>query len=190
MLFQGWNWAIPCLPPYDLPPTINGYQLPLSAVVPHRSKQGYTRCLSRKSFFLTRLFRDIVPGYLLVDFCAVHMTADPYFVLGPEHHHHAAGVPLPPHLASLSPVALSAQRAFFSFLGVISALQLFFAFGSLALAFLPPIPQILRFRSHPWHLPSFSGSFVEVLDRGLPGFWGSWWPQTFRFGFAAPSRWL
>ncbi|OTB18262.1 hypothetical protein K445DRAFT_315057 [Daldinia sp. EC12] len=185
----GWNWAIPCLPPYDLPPTINGYQLPLSAVVPHRSKQGYTRRLSRKSFFLTRLFRDIIPGYLIVDFCAVHMTADPYFVLGPEHHHHA-GVPLPPHLASLSPVALSAQRAFFSFLGVISALQLVFAFGSLALAFLPPIPQILRFRSHPWHLPSFSGSFVEVLDRGLPGFWGGWWHQTFRFGFAAPSRWL
>ncbi|KAI1805986.1 membrane bound O-acyl transferase family-domain-containing protein [Daldinia bambusicola] len=183
----GWNWAIPCLPPYDLPPTINGYQLPLSATGPHRSKQGYTRQVSLKSFFLTRLFRDIIPWYLVVDFCAVHMTADPYFILGPEHTDVA---PLPPHLSSLPPSALSAYRTALSFLGILSALQLAFASGALMLAFLPPIPQILRFRAHPWHLPSAVGAFAAVLDRGLPGFWGSWWHQTFRFGFAAPSRWL
>ncbi|KAI1466721.1 membrane bound O-acyl transferase family-domain-containing protein [Daldinia caldariorum] len=183
----GWNWAIPCLPPYHLPPTIHGYQLPLSATGPHHSKQGYTRQVSLRSFFLTRLFRDIVPAYLVVDFCAVHMTADPYFVLGPEH---ADLAPLPPHLSSLSPLTLSAYRTALSFLGTLSALQLVFSFGALALAFLPPLPRILRLRAHPWHLPSAVGSFAQVLDRGLPGFWGSWWHQTFRFGFAAPSRWL
>ncbi|KAI2784677.1 hypothetical protein F4815DRAFT_131901 [Daldinia loculata] len=183
----GWNWAIPCLPPYDLPPTINGYQLPLSTVGPQRSKQGYTRQLTLKSLFLTRFFRDIIPNYLLVDFCAVHMTADPYFILGPEHSNLA---PLPPHLTSLSPIVLSAQRTALTFLGVISALQLAFAFGALSLALLPPSPQILRFRAHPWHLPSSIGSFSQVLDRGLAGFWGSWWHQTFRFGFSAPTRWL
>ncbi|KAI0135398.1 hypothetical protein F4814DRAFT_20616 [Daldinia grandis] len=183
----GWNWAIPCLPPYDLPPTINGYQLPLSSVGPQRSKQGYTRQLTLKSLFLTRFFQDIVPSYLLVDFCAVYMTADPYFVLGPEYGDLA---PLPPHLASLPPIVLSAQRTALSFLGVVSALQLAFAFGALSLALLPPLPQILRFRAHPWHLPSATGSFSQVLDRGLAGFWGSWWHQTFRFGFSAPTRWL
>ncbi|KAF3056217.1 hypothetical protein GL218_06660 [Daldinia childiae] len=183
----GWNWAIPCLPPYHLPPTINGYQLPLSVVGPQRSKQGYTRQLTLKSFFLARLFQDIIPSYLLVDLCAVHMTADPYFLLGPEHSDLA---PLPPHLASLPPTILSVQRTALSFLGVISALQLAFAVGALSLALVPPSPQILRFRAHPWHLPSAVGSFSQVLDRGLPGFWGSWWHQTFRFGFAAPARWL
>ncbi|KAI8960939.1 hypothetical protein F5Y11DRAFT_248681 [Daldinia sp. FL1419] len=183
----GWNWAIPCLPPYDLPPTINGYQLPLSTVVPHRSKQGYTRQLSYKSLFVTRFFRDVLPNYLIVDFCAVHMTADPYFILGPEHEDL---IPLPPHLSSLPPLLLSAQRTALSFFGVLSALQLVFAFGALSLALLPPHPQILRFRTHPWHLPSTTGSFAQVLDRGLAGFWGSWWHQTFRFGFSAPTNWL
>ncbi|OTA92112.1 hypothetical protein M434DRAFT_396663 [Hypoxylon sp. CO27-5] len=181
----GWNWAIPCLPPYEPPPKIRDYQLPLSSVGPQRTKQGYTRELSRKNLFIRRFFFTMLPNYILVDLCAVYMTADPYFVLGPEHNE-----PLPPHLASLSPLLLSAQRTALSFAGVLSALQLLFNAGALALAFLPPLPQILRFRAHPWHLPSPTGSFTEVLDRGLAGFWGSWWHQTFRFGFAAPAQYL
>ncbi|KAI2629862.1 hypothetical protein GGR54DRAFT_628291 [Hypoxylon sp. NC1633] len=179
----GWNWAIPCLPPYRPPPSIGTIQLPLSAVGPQRSKQGYTRELSYTRFFLTRVFFNMVPSYIVVDFCAVFMTADPYFVLGPEHKE-----PLPPHLASLSPLQLSAQRTALSFFAVVSALQLALTAGALALAFLPPLPQILGFRAHPWHLPSATGSFTQVLDRGLAGFWGAWWHQTFRFGFAAPTR--
>ncbi|KAI0841959.1 membrane bound O-acyl transferase family-domain-containing protein [Hypoxylon sp. FL0890] len=180
----GWNWAIPCLPPYEPPSKLGNYQLPLSSVGPQRTKQGYTRELTRRALFLQRLFL-IIPNYILVDFCAVYMTADPYFILGPEHNE-----PLPPHLASLPPLLLSAQRTALSLAGVLSALQLIFNAGALALAFLPPFPQTLRFRAHPWHLPSVTGSFTEVLDRGLAGFWGSWWHQTFRFGFAAPTQYL
>ncbi|KAI1415904.1 membrane bound O-acyl transferase family-domain-containing protein [Hypoxylon sp. FL1857] len=181
----GWNWAIPCLPPYEPPPKLGEYQLPLSSVGPNRTKQGYTRSLSRKDLFIQRFFYIIVPNYILVDFCAVYMTADPYFVLGPEH-----TLPLPPHLASLPPILLAAQRTTLSFAGTLSALHLIFNGGALALAFLPPLPQILGFRAHPWHLPSATGSFAEVLDRGLAGFWGAWWHQTFRFGFAAPTQYL
>ncbi|KAI0141096.1 hypothetical protein F4776DRAFT_548611 [Hypoxylon sp. NC0597] len=181
----GWNWAIPCLPPYKPPPKLGDYQLPLSSVGPQRTKQGYTRELSRKDLFIRRFFFIMLPNYILVDFCAVYMTADPYFVLGPEHNE-----PLPPHLASLSPLLLFVHRTALSFAGTLSALHLLFNAGALALAFLPPLPQILRFRAHPWHLPSPTGSFTEVLDRGLAGFWGSWWHQTFRFGFAAPAQYL
>ncbi|KAI0383963.1 hypothetical protein F5Y04DRAFT_278582 [Hypomontagnella monticulosa] len=181
----GWNWAIPCVPPYKPPPYLGDYQLPLSAVGPQRTAQGYTRCLSQRELFLSRLLIDIIPNYLIVDFVAVYMTADPYFVLGPEHN-----LPLPPHLSSLHPLLLSAQRAALSFIGVISALNLTFNAGILALALLPPLPQLLRFRAHPWHLPSCTGSFTQVLDRGLAGFWGAWWHQTFRFGFSAPSAFL
>ncbi|KAI1779866.1 membrane bound O-acyl transferase family-domain-containing protein [Hypoxylon cercidicola] len=181
----GWNWAIPCLPPYEPPPKIGNYQLPLSSVGAHRTKQGYTRTSSYKKFFLTRFFLHVVPSYLIVDFCAVHMTADPYFILGPEH-----AQPLPAHLASLSPLALSLRRAAFSFAAVVAALQLALGAGALALAFLPPLPQVLGFRAHPWHLPYGFGSPAQVLDRGLAGFWGAWWHQTFRFGFAAPTAWL
>lgn len=189
----GWNWAISCLPPYEPPRTIGPFQLPLSSVGPNRSKQGFTRSCSYAKLFFSRILFVEIPNYLLVDFCAVHMTADPYFILGPEH-----GQPLPPHLASLSPHLLSSQRTTLSFLGTLSALHLLFNAGALALALLPllavtlrlPCAQILLFRAHPWHLPSISGSFTQVLDRGLTGFWGAWWHQTFRFGFAAPTQYL
>ncbi|KAI1394776.1 membrane bound O-acyl transferase family-domain-containing protein [Hypoxylon fuscum] len=180
----GWNWAIPCLPPYEPPAEIGNLQLPLSSVGPQRTKQGYTRELSYRNFFIARLW-EIIPSYLLVDYCAANMTADPYFILGPENEE-----PLPPHLVSLSPFMLSVQRTALSFLGVVSALQLAFSALALALAFLPPLSQILGFRAHPWHLPSATGSFTQVLDRGLAGFWGAWWHQTFRFLFAAPTKWL
>ncbi|KAI1385021.1 membrane bound O-acyl transferase family-domain-containing protein [Hypoxylon trugodes] len=180
----GWNWSIPCIPPYAPPPKQGPYQLPLNTVGPHRTKQGYERQLSYTHFFTTCFF-TMIPSYLLLDLCAVHMTADPYFILGPEYN-----LPLPPHLSTLHPLTLSAQRTALSFLGIVSALQLVFNFGYLILVFLPPLPQILGFRAHPHLLPTPFGSFTRVLDRGLAGFWGDWWHQTFRFGFAAPANWL
>ncbi|KAL7629463.1 hypothetical protein AAE478_000983 [Parahypoxylon ruwenzoriense] len=181
----GWNWAIPCLPAYAPPPTIGGvYQLPLSAAGPHRSAQGFTRSLTRKQLLLSRLL-CMLPSYLVIDFCAIHMTADPYFVLGPDRRH-----PLPPHLSSLPPLVLAVQRIALAFFSLAAALEFIFSAGALALAFLPPLPHILGFRAHPWHLPSVTGSSTQILDRGLAGFWGAWWHQTFHFAFSAPTRWL
>lgn len=42
-----------------------------------------------------------------------------------------------------------------------------------------------------WRYPCLFGGFVgNVLDRGLAGFWGGWWHQSFRVGFTGPIRWL
>ncbi|KAI1336924.1 membrane bound O-acyl transferase family-domain-containing protein [Xylariaceae sp. FL0016] len=184
MRMTGWNWAIHCLPPYKPPPKIGSSQLPLS-YGPHRTKQGFSRTLSRRHLLIERVLFAIIPTYLIVDLIAVLMLQDPYFIVGPEK---AASLPMPPHLASYSPLFLSFRRATLGFVGIVTALQLVFNFGALCLAFL--CPPLLGFRAHPWHLPSMSGSFTQVLDRGLAGFWGSWWHQTFRFGFSAPAQWL
>ncbi|KAI8632104.1 hypothetical protein F5Y19DRAFT_386002 [Xylariaceae sp. FL1651] len=178
----GWNWSPFCFPPYQPPPKIGPYQLPLE-YGPHRSKQGYERTLSRRELVISRTVFNIIPSYIIVDFCATLMTSDPYFILGPEHNH-----PLPRHLASLSPLLLSLQRTVLAFVGIVSALQFVWNCGAVALALY--CPPILGFRAHPWHLPSMSGSFTQVLDRGLAGFWGAWWHQTFRVGFSAPTKWL
>ncbi|KAI1281012.1 hypothetical protein F5Y07DRAFT_315934 [Xylaria sp. FL0933] len=178
----GWNSAPSCLPPYKSPPTIGPYQLPLE-YGPHRTKQGYERTLSRRKLILSRWFFNFIPSYIIVDICAALMTTDPYFVLGPEHNH-----PLPTHLASLHPVLLSLQRTTLGFVAVFIALQYAWNFGAVLLALY--CPPILGFRAHPWHLPCMTGSFTQVLDRGLTGFWGAWWHQTFRPGFSAPTKWL
>ncbi|KAI8954724.1 hypothetical protein F4801DRAFT_531311 [Xylaria longipes] len=178
----GWNWAPSCLPPYEPPPKIGPYQLPLE-YGPHRSKQGYERTLSRWKFILSRWFFNFMPSYIIVDLCATLMTTDPYFIVGPEHNY-----PLPTHLASLHPVLLSLQRTMLAFIGIFFALQYAWNAGALCLAIY--CPPVLGFRAHPWHLPSMTGSFTEVMDRGLSGFWGTWWHQTFRVGFSAPTKWL
>ena len=128
----------------------------------------------------------MLPCYLLLDMCAVLMLRDPYFIVGPEHH--AMGAPLSPGLAHMHPALLSLLRTALPLAGIIAALRLMLGLGAVCLyLFLSPL---LGFRAHPWHLPSTYGSFTQVLDRGLAGWWGAWWHQTFRFGFEAPARWL
>ncbi|RWA12420.1 hypothetical protein EKO27_g2667 [Xylaria grammica] len=178
----GWNWAPSCLPPYKPPPRIGEYQLPLEYGL-HRSKQGYERSLSRGKLIVFRWLFNFAPSYIIIDLCATLMTTDPYFIVGPEHNY-----PLPTHLVSLHPVLLSLQRTMIAFIAILFALQYAFNFGAILLALYCPL--IIGFRAHPWHLPSLTGSFMQVLDRGLSGFWGSWWHQTFRTGFSAPTKWL
>lgn len=181
---SGWNWAIHVLPPYRPPPWLDEEktsQVSLDSL-PDRTAQGYSRCHSLKQFLLERLSYGIIPCYLIIDVLATFMTQDPYFILGPN------DLPLPHKLAAMNPFVLSLRRTFFSFVAVIVALRLAWDFGAVLIALLGP--PVLGFRAHPWHLPSMTGSFTQVLDRGLSGFWGSWWHQTFRFGFSAPTKWL
>ncbi|KAH6660020.1 membrane bound O-acyl transferase family-domain-containing protein [Truncatella angustata] len=184
MRLTGWNWAIHVLPPYRPPPWFDEtmtYQMPLH-FLPDSTRQGYTRCRTRMEFLRNRILFGIVPCYLLVDICATIMTQDPYFILGPN------DLPLSAGLGDMSPFLLSLRRTLLSFVAVIVALRLAWDFGAVLLALLGP--PVIGFRADPWHLPSMTGSFMQVLDRGLAGFWGSWWHQTFRFGFAAPTEWM
>lgn len=184
MRLTGWNWAIHVLPSYEPPPWLDEEkkcQAQLDSL-PDRTRQGFTRCHTRSELLTERILKSILPCYLMIDVCATVMTQDPYFILGPN------DLPLPPGLAEMNPFLLSLRRTSLSFVAILVALRLAWDFGAVLLALL--CPPVLGFRVDPWHLPSMTGSFTEVLDRGLAGFWGSWWHQTFRFGFAAPTRWM
>lgn len=49
---------------------------------------------------------------------------------------------------------------------------------------------LLGARGEAWLYPDHWGNFASIMDRGLAGFWGGWWHQTFRFGFTAFSSWV
>jgi hypothetical protein len=181
-IIPGWNWAIPVLPPCVPPPmTSDGSQMPLESL-PNRSPQGYSRVHNCTRLVLQRMIVHIIPSYLLLDFLSTYMTQDPYFVVGPSN------LPLPPHLASLPPVALYLSRALCCSFGILGMLHFLWNIGVLMITFLGS--PILGLRAEPWHMPSLTGSFDAVLDRGLSGFWGSWWHQSFRFGFSASTEWM
>lgn len=128
--------------------------------------------------------RHMAWGYLVLDFCSVFMTKDPYFVFGPESPH-----PLPSHLQSLHPAMLSLCRSSLAFFGILSALFTILSFDQLARGLLLG-PAVAGARGDLWAYPSLFGSFDAVLDDGLAGFWRAWWHQSFRLAFLAPTAWL
>jgi len=51
-------------------------------------------------------------------------------------------------------------------------------------------PKVLGLRGEPWYYVTHWGYLSNIANKGLKGLWGSWWHQTFRFAFAAPSNYL
>lgn len=150
--------------------------------MPLVADSGCARSPSEAAFTRARL-ATIASRYLVLDAVAVVMMQDPYFVVGPDAAH-----PLPPHLARLPPRLLLLYRQLASLAGILSAIEAVFALCDLAqywlLKALAPSRATLCF-----HSTTF-GSFSRVLDRGLAGWWGDWWHQTFRQQFLAPSAYL
>ena len=122
-------------------------------------------------------------GYLVLDVCCTLMRQDPYFVFGPSTY------PLPLHLARLSASKLWIYRGLTGFAGVLAALHMIFSFDQVVRCLVLG-PRVLGVRGELWHYPTIFGSFTNTLDRGLGGFWGGWWHQTFRIAFVAPTNFL
>ncbi|EGO53690.1 hypothetical protein NEUTE1DRAFT_93246 [Neurospora tetrasperma FGSC 2508] len=189
--------------------------LPVSfANLPLSSHQHFHRPLTARSFLLSRL-QHIIWSYLALDFFTVSARLDPYFILGPNgplrHPTYLSTVAssssspsvLPPlslacarFLASLPPWGLNFFRSLFSLSGVLGGLFLYSYLWQLTQFFV--LGRWLRLETHGmgildelWRYPDLFGGFVRnVLDRGLAGFWGGWWHQSFRVGFTGPVRFL
>lgn len=135
-------------------------------------------------FVWTRV-RAMAIQYLIVDFLAIYMTKDPYFVLGPDQ---STGYELPWFLDNLPPWALLTCRELASLAGIYGAIDLMFNLHDLIqyFAFSPIFPV----RGELWQYSTIWGSFSQILDRGLTGWWGAFWHQTFRLQFSAPATFL
>lgn len=143
---------------------------------------GYRRHTTSGPFLREKLLQVFI-GYIILDSWSVFCLKDPYFVLGPEH-----GQPLPAILAAMPPWLLSLYRSSAACTGVFVALRAGFMVWQLSCHY--TLRPILGTRGELWHQPSANGSFDMVLTKGLAGFWGGWWHQTFRVAFSAPTNWL
>ncbi len=183
---MGWNWRISGLP---APPSWVQKQLqqiegsPPSNFNTHKAPNGTRRYHDLNSLLKAKAI-TFITGYLVLDACKVVMMLDPYFWglmdrIPPTYL---------PQLIRTSPVLLRTYRLLISLCGIHTALQTIFASGPLLLAGILG-PKLIGVRAEPWMFPDTYGSFTNVLDKGLSGWWSSWWHQTFRFAFAEPSRW-
>lgn len=135
----------------------------------------------------------MVLEYLALDLLSVLMMKDPYFILGPELATQVTAslpLPLPPFLAALPPPALFLYRGLVCFAALLIAIDLIMTLWQL-FAYFVLGPRVLGPRAELWHYPCIYGGFTaSVLDKGMVGFWGGWWHQTFRVAFSAPGVWL
>ncbi|KPM35631.1 hypothetical protein AK830_g10943 [Neonectria ditissima] len=180
----GWNCSIRSVPLPQIPARIGpGDPVSLNAM-PVVSRSGYRRNLTTSEFIWTRL-RTLAVLYVILDFLAVFMMKDPYFVLGPDR---SIGHELPPLLRQLPSWALLTYRELFSVAGVFSAISEIFIIHDFIQYYV--FSHIFPIRKDLWQYTSIFGSFSQALDRGLAGWWGSWWHQTFRLQFSSPAAYL
>lgn len=160
--------------------------------IPLVTRQGYRRYKTGREWIRAKIFPMLLE-YFALDLLSTLMMKDPYFILGPElSTEYIASAPhsLPPLLAALPYPILFIYRALLSFPAVLIAIDLIITLAQMSAYFLLG-PAILGTRAELWHYPSVYGGFTpSVLDKGLVGFWGGWWHQTFRVAFSAPGVWL
>jgi hypothetical protein len=178
----GWNLAIPPLP--APPPHI---KTALGEPIDAASKSGVSsiglrRFNSRRELFNSRVPRFII-GYFLLDIMKIIMKKDPYFTFGPNTY------TLPPHLQGFSPRTLQFIRQTISSISIIVSAEMVFFLAPLIICLLLG-PSIIGLRGEAWYYPTTWGSFSSILTKGLNGLWGSWWHQTFRFVFSAPTNYF
>lgn len=150
--------------------------------MPKVSSSGFERCTTEREFVVKRLC-TIGIMYLVLDSLSVIMVKDPFFCLGPEYDEK-----LPSHLQGLSPTALLMFRELGSLLGILAAIAAMFNLNDLFQFYV--LRHVFPIRGELWQYTSHFGGFSQILDRGLAGWWGSWWHQTFRLQFMAPSTYL
>lgn len=184
----GWNWCIPVAPRFSRPDRPrSGAPVDLGSI-PQSTPQGYRRFTTRRGWLRSELL-SFAAGLLALDALSVLMVKDPYFILGPEYTESPVPIPLPRHLAALQPWQLFLCRSLAGSLGVLTAIYV--VMGSWQLICACALRPLLGSRADLWHYPTLFGGFTHnVLDRGLAGFWGGWWHQTFRVAFGAPAAWL
>lgn len=175
--FRGvhWNWRISSLPKHEIPLEDSNPASSIMWASPPFAMQALRR----------QATRDFIVQYLFIDLVKTITITDPYF-----HGSAALSSPSPWPFLTDSTILTYFVRLLISLASVLSALTFIFSLSPLLFPLLPPSITLAPLHE-PALYPPYWGPFgASVLDKGLPGLWGRWWHQMFRFGVSEPSRYL
>ena len=181
---MGWNWRISGLPP---PPELVQHQLAantgeeISSKDTHVSRSGLRRYHSKRELLRYNIYL-VGRNYLILDVIKTLMVSDPYFWTGS----YSRRPRYLPQSIDAYPVIDQSCRLLISLAAIYYALEAIFALGPIFFVGILG-DRYLGVKGETWIYCDQFGSFWNVLDKGLAGWWGGWWHQTFRFGFESPS---
>ncbi len=183
---MGWNWSASSLPPP--PPWVEAdLEETSGTTISSRRGGGGPHVFYTRKELLRRKVRTFIFGYIALDVLKVLMMKDPYFWGAMD-----LNLPPPdylPEFITSSSSGLKLYRLLLSLAGIYTALVSIFSMAPLFFVGLLG-PKRIGVRGEPWMYPDPYGSYSNVLDKGLAGWWGGWWHQTFRVVFESPSRQL
>lgn len=205
--FRGmaWNWRSPSMPIVPkkvvrdvmlgdrrIPVRRLGHPLPGLGGNQHFNGGRRSGSISRfkrqhptKAECLRRARLQFILGYMMLDVVKTLCIHDPYFSGFPDW-------PAPtyfPQTSTSSAVLVKSYRLILALFCIYLALQTVFSLAPIVfVGFLGA--DLIGVRGEPWMYPDEWGSYSATFTRGLAGWWGVWWHQTFRFAFEATSSWI
>lgn len=178
----GWNWAIPNIPSLT-PETLNKLESTALDESDPIIASAINKCSKTRHGHLLYEICVFILNYLVVDILTTIMIYDPYFKFGPTTYD------LPSHLQNLHPSMLQFYRLLITSTTIAIGLRIPFAQAHIISAHMLG-PRVLGLRGTHWYYPRVFGDFLEILQKGLGGLWGSYWHQSFRNFFTAPTKFL
>ncbi|KAF2151141.1 hypothetical protein K461DRAFT_279925 [Myriangium duriaei CBS 260.36] len=180
---HGWNWRVSGLP--SIPPAImhdlNSTTMDVYSEKP--TKPSLFRTSSTRAAVVRHNIYIFMKDYLILDLIKTLMVHDPYF--WGDIHTTRPPTYLPPILRC-SHLAIRMSRILIS-LGILRfALEIIFSLGPIFFVGILG-PKRMSVRGEAWLYPDQFGSLSAVFEKGLAGWWGAYWHQTFRKGFETPG---
>ncbi|KAI5365382.1 putative Wax synthase domain-containing protein [Septoria linicola] len=187
--FRGVGWSFQAngipKPPKHIELQLLGYDVDSNSSsdpVKTVSHTGIVRLSSREAL-LRYVAPRIVLGAAALDVIKCLMHHDAYF----WGYMDAVPPAWLPMAISRSAILVRSYRLLLSFLGITIALNTIFLLGPIFFCFILG-PSRLGLRGEAFMNPvNFFGNMSLVFKKGLAGWWGGFWHQTFRYAFEAPG---
>lgn len=179
---RGWNFSIPTNPalPEDVAASLGET---LSESNKSLTSRTGIKCFRTRKELARYVISRFILCYFILDMCKFQIIHDPFFRTGNE------SLPAPAYLEGLPPFLVTRIRRNTLVLSLVTFIQFHALLVPIAASLLLG-PSVLGIRGEPWMYATTWGSPSTIFDKGLGGFWGSWWHQTFRAGFTAPTNYL
>jgi hypothetical protein len=182
--FDGWGWdwgkELPSHVQMRMKdPNISNNDEASRRLISDKLEEQETKALIQKNI------RQLIFGYVGLDIIKTVGSLDPYFW---GYVDHSAPAYLPSYIKS-RPGLVTGYRLLIAQVSIYLAVQ--------TVLCLRPLYHVgLGKRNSPsvrgewWMYPDYFGKYSAVLEKGLAGWWGSWWHQALRFVFEAPSKYF